>query len=187
MRMKMCRMVFTRSKGKRPATLAGASAQTETPAPAAKVVEHPPLGLSAEEWEAVLQIRAKKANPQPSVIPTEEVVDESGKVKTVDLQSLSTGILMTPKRTRTDFDEAEFNGKLFDRFRKAAPPVFIGSLDPVVAGNWLKAIGRTLKTIGCPSEYRVQLASYQLQGAAIYWWESVERKFEINPGALTWE
>ncbi|GAB2236275.1 hypothetical protein Droror1_Dr00028204 [Drosera rotundifolia] len=95
-------------------------------------------------------IRAKKANPQPSVIPTEEVVDESGKAKTVDLQSLSIGILMTPKRTRTDFDEAEFNGKLFDRFRKAAPSVY-WFLRSGGGGNWLKAIGRTLKTIGCPS------------------------------------
>ena len=55
------------------------------------------------------------------------------------------------------------------RFLRLQPPVFSSSIEPIVADDWLRRIGRELTTAGCTDAERVRFAAHQLDGPAASW------------------
>ncbi|WVZ83914.1 hypothetical protein U9M48_031009 [Paspalum notatum var. saurae] len=69
-------------------------------------------------------------------------------------------------------------------FMKLRPTPFAGSHDPLEAYDWIKTIERKLEIINCDEPTKVALATHQLTGAALAWWESYR---EAHRGQVTWE
>src|SRR6266540_6637717 len=57
--------------------------------------------------------------------------------------------------------------------------------DPLVADDWLRAIGKKLEVVSTTDQEKVLLASHQLTGAAGEWWDNYRDSTE-NPAAITW-
>ena len=57
-------------------------------------------------------------------------------------------------------------------FLRTNPPTFSRSDDPLDADDWLRLIERKLRVAQCPDNEKALLASHQLEGAALSWWES---------------
>ena len=55
------------------------------------------------------------------------------------------------------------------RFLRLQPPVFSSSIEPIVADDWLRRIGRELTTAGCTDAEKVRFAAHQLDGPAAAW------------------
>ncbi|WVZ87725.1 hypothetical protein U9M48_034320 [Paspalum notatum var. saurae] len=73
---------------------------------------------------------------------------------------------------------------LMGEFMKLRPTPFAGSHDPLEAHDWIRAIERKLEIINCDEPTKVALATHQLTGAALAWWESYR---EAHRGQVTWE
>ena len=58
------------------------------------------------------------------------------------------------------------------RFLRSQPPVFASSIEPIVADDWLRKIGRDLTTANCSDAEKVRFAAHQLSGPAAAWWEN---------------
>ena len=54
-------------------------------------------------------------------------------------------------------------------FLRLQPPVFSSSIEPIVADDWLRRIGRELTTAGCTDAEKVRFAAHQLDGPATSW------------------
>jgi hypothetical protein len=67
-------------------------------------------------------------------------------------------------------------------FLRLKPPTFAGSSNPLDADDWLRTIKRKLEAIGCPENQRVQLATHQLFGMALSWWDT----FSTTVRDATW-
>ena len=52
------------------------------------------------------------------------------------------------------------------RFLRLQSPVFSSSIEPIVADDWLRRIGRELTTAGCTDAEKVRFAAHQLDGPA---------------------
>ena len=63
-----------------------------------------------------------------------------------------------------------------DRFRRLCSVEFHGTASPVEAEKWLHEIERAFATLGVPENQKVNLASYNLKGDALYWWEAYNRQ-----------
>jgi len=57
-------------------------------------------------------------------------------------------------------------------FMRLKPPNFVGSNNPMEVDDWLKVIERKLDIIYCNGRDRVLLASHQLIGITLSWWEA---------------
>ncbi|GAB2280294.1 hypothetical protein Dimus_039397 [Dionaea muscipula] len=88
--------------------------------------------------------------------------------------------------TRAPLPE-EVQGRMFERFLGIGPSKFKGSGDPIEAGNWLMEMEKILKRIGCPTDFWVSNASFQLKDDAKFWWQGIERKYAGREHALTWD
>jgi hypothetical protein len=66
------------------------------------------------------------------------------------------------------------------------PPTFAGSDNPMEADDWLKVIERKLDTIHCNGRDRVLLATHQLTGIALSWWEAYSGAVD-NANTITWQ
>jgi hypothetical protein len=78
------------------------------------------------------------------------------------------------------------NEKLIE-FLRTKPPTFGGSVNPLDADNWLRAILRELEPFNCEDRDKVLLDTHQLTGTALAaWWENycVVAK---DPSAITWD
>ncbi|XP_058103464.1 uncharacterized protein LOC131247037 [Magnolia sinica] len=64
---------------------------------------------------------------------------------------------------------------IFRKFWQHDPPRFRGEHDPSTAELWRTEVERIFDTMQCPSEQRVLLATFLLQGKAWHWWSSVSR------------
>ncbi|WVZ97507.1 hypothetical protein U9M48_043034 [Paspalum notatum var. saurae] len=73
---------------------------------------------------------------------------------------------------------------LMGEFMKLRPTPFAGSHDPLEAHDWIRTIERKLEIINCDEPTKVALATHQLTGAALAWWESYR---EAHRGQVTWE
>ena len=71
------------------------------------------------------------------------------------------------------------------RFLRLNPPVFSSSIEPIVADDWLRKMGRELTTAGCTYAEKVRFAAHQLDGPAASWWENYTTTFPI--ANVTWE
>ena len=65
------------------------------------------------------------------------------------------------------------------RFLRLQPPVFASSIEPIVADDWLRKIGRDLTTANCSDAEKVRFAARQLSGPAAAWWENYTTTFPI--------
>ena len=74
---------------------------------------------------------------------------------------------------------------LYDWFRKQHPPTFEGSIDPLVAEEWLELITSTLNFMGVEGNDRVACASHMLRGSARIWWGVVSQMRDIE--MMLWE
>jgi hypothetical protein len=57
-------------------------------------------------------------------------------------------------------------------FLRLKPPTFVGSSNPLDADDWLHIVKRKLEAIGCPEGQCVHLATHQLFGMALSWWDT---------------
>ena len=71
-------------------------------------------------------------------------------------------------------------------FIRIKPPTFAGSENPLEADDWLRVIQRKLDTIHCEGRDRVLLASHQLTGSALAWWENYCVAAD-DAATITWE
>ncbi|GAB2292859.1 hypothetical protein Dimus_038219 [Dionaea muscipula] len=140
--------------------------------------------LTPEEWDLIRQFKNRREDPLPR-----EEFDESKEFE--ERRPRRVILAFVPVRARhvpevEAHHEEDFQGRLFDRFMRVSPPVFIGSTNVLEASTWLMGIERVLKRIGCPVEHKVSLATYQLRESAEFWWNALERKFEGRIEELTW-
>ena len=77
---------------------------------------------------------------------------------------------------------------LLNKFLKLQPSKFRGTTNPSKLDEWMRELDKIFKTMMCPEEYKVGLATHLFTGKADHWWDSVKPSDEeekANP--LTWE
>jgi hypothetical protein len=77
------------------------------------------------------------------------------------------------------------NEKLIE-FLRTKPPTFGGLVNPLDADDWLRAILRELEPFNCEDRNKVLLATHQLTGTALAWWENYCAAAK-DPSAITWD
>jgi hypothetical protein len=77
------------------------------------------------------------------------------------------------------------NEKLIE-FLRTKPPTFGGSVNPLDADDWLRAILRELEPFNCEDRDKVLLAAHQLTRTALAWWENYYAAAK-DPSAITWD
>jgi hypothetical protein len=77
------------------------------------------------------------------------------------------------------------NEKLIE-FLRTKPPTFGGSVNPLDADDWLRAILRELEPFHCEDRDKVLLATHQLTGTALAWWENYCATAK-DPSAIIWD
>jgi hypothetical protein len=77
------------------------------------------------------------------------------------------------------------NEKLIE-FLRTKPPTFGGSVNPLDADDWLRAILRELEHFNCEDRDKVLLAAHQQTGTALAWWENYCAAAK-DPSAITWD
>jgi hypothetical protein len=77
------------------------------------------------------------------------------------------------------------NEKLIE-FLRTKPPTFGGSVNPLDADGWLRAILRELEPFNYEDRDKVLLATHQLTGTALAWWENYYAAAK-DPSAITWD
>ena len=63
--------------------------------------------------------------------------------------------------------------------------MFSSSIEPIVADDWLRRIGRELTTVGCTDAEKVHFAAHRLDGPAASWCENYTATFPISN--VTWD
>ena len=74
---------------------------------------------------------------------------------------------------------------LYERFGKIKPAQFEGSIDPLVAEEWLSSIETILDFMQLRDRKRVLCTSYMLKKDARYWWGTVKLRRDVR--AMTWD
>jgi hypothetical protein len=77
------------------------------------------------------------------------------------------------------------NEKLIE-FLRTKLSTFGGSVNPLDADDWLRAILRELEPLNCEDREKVLLAAHQLTGTALAWWENYYAAAN-DPSAITWD
>jgi hypothetical protein len=70
-------------------------------------------------------------------------------------------------------------------FQRTKPPTFSHSMEPMDADDWLKTVERKLQVVQCNNREKVLLASHQLIGPAIDWWDAYVEAHE-EPDTINW-
>ena len=65
---------------------------------------------------------------------------------------------------------------LLDRFRRLHSTKFGGSSDPAEADAWLRGVERVFEVMGVTDLHKVSLASFNLKGEDLAWWENYRRQ-----------
>jgi hypothetical protein len=73
-----------------------------------------------------------------------------------------------------------------DRVPQDEATHFGGSVNPLDADDWLRAILRELEPFNCEDHDKVLLAAHQLTGTALVWWESYCATAK-DPSTITWD
>jgi hypothetical protein len=71
-------------------------------------------------------------------------------------------------------------------FMRLKPPTFARSNNPMKVDDWLKVIERKLDIIHYNGRDRVLLATHQLIGIALSWWEAYSGAVD-NANTITWQ
>jgi hypothetical protein len=75
------------------------------------------------------------------------------------------------------------NEKLIE-FLRTKPPTFGGSVNPLDADDWLRAILRELEPFNCEDRDKVLLATHQLTGTALACGKTTMQQPRIPPPSL---
>jgi hypothetical protein len=67
-------------------------------------------------------------------------------------------------------------------FLRLKPPTFAGSSNPLDADDWMCTVKRKLEAIVCLENQCVHLATHQLSGRALSWWDT----FSTTVRDATW-
>ncbi|XP_052170369.1 uncharacterized protein LOC127786762 [Diospyros lotus] len=73
---------------------------------------------------------------------------------------------------------------LLKDFMALRPPEFSGGVDTTEAEDWLLAVEKHLRSIGCAEAHRVRLGTFLLRGDAERWWETTQQQY--GDGGPTW-
>ncbi|XP_042432713.1 uncharacterized protein LOC122019296 [Zingiber officinale] len=74
---------------------------------------------------------------------------------------------------------------IYERIRKMGSKDFSGTIDPMVAENWIKSIKVIFRFMALEDADMVRCATYLLKDDALLWWEGAS--LSINPNTLSWE
>ncbi|WVZ95868.1 hypothetical protein U9M48_041577 [Paspalum notatum var. saurae] len=69
-------------------------------------------------------------------------------------------------------------------FMRLKPPSFAGSHDPLEAEDRIRTTERKLEIVNCDGATKVALATHQLTGSALSWWEAFHA---AKKGVVTWK
>ncbi|XP_028066061.1 uncharacterized protein LOC114269008 [Camellia sinensis] len=77
-------------------------------------------------------------------------------------------------------------GSLFERFMKAKPPEFHGTVDPTEAEAWVLEMEKIFDVLGCSADQKVAFAAFRFKGQVEHWWRMVKRQYESRETELVW-
>ncbi|XP_057953795.1 uncharacterized protein LOC131148076 [Malania oleifera] len=79
-------------------------------------------------------------------------------------------------------------GCSIDQFTRLKPHVFMGSVNPVQAENWIGKIEKILDVLNCTEKQKVDFATFKLPGEVERWWKSIRMLEEHRPipVAISW-
>ena len=76
---------------------------------------------------------------------------------------------------------------LLEKFMRQNPPSFAGEVDPEKAESWVNNMEKIFRAMSCPTERRVDLATYRFAEEAEHWWRATrDIKFE-EEAVISWE
>jgi hypothetical protein len=70
-------------------------------------------------------------------------------------------------------------------FQRTKPPTFSQAMEPMDADDWLKSVEKKLQVVQCNNYKKVLLASHQLSGLAVEWWDAYVEAHE-EPESISW-
>jgi hypothetical protein len=70
-------------------------------------------------------------------------------------------------------------------FQRTKPPTFSYATDPMDADDWLKSVEKKLQVVSCNNCEKVLLASHQLSGPAVDWWDAYVEAHD-EPESINW-
>ncbi|KAJ4717010.1 Retrotransposon protein, putative, Ty3-gypsy subclass [Melia azedarach] len=76
---------------------------------------------------------------------------------------------------------------MVEQFRKLQPPFFEGSINPLVAEEWVRELEKIFRLIDCTDQQKVTCATYILKGSASHWWEMTSRAQDMDGYNVTWD
>jgi hypothetical protein len=71
-------------------------------------------------------------------------------------------------------------------FQRTRPPTFSHSVEPMDVDDWLKTIEKKLQVVQCNNREKVLIASHQLEGPTIDWWDAYAEAHE-EPESINWQ
>lgn len=77
--------------------------------------------------------------------------------------------------------------RLLRDFKALQPSVFKGDTTPHEASRWIIHVEKILDTMDVTSAKRVALATFQLEGQAEFWWQSVKRRRGPDEPPMEWQ
>ncbi|KAJ4702887.1 Cellular nucleic acid-binding protein [Melia azedarach] len=92
------------------------------------------------------------------------------------------------QRPQTSNGSASSNTmRVVEQFRKLQPPFFEGSINPLVAEEWVRELEKIFRLIDCTDQQKVTCATYMLKGSASHWWEMTSRAQDMEGYNVTWD
>jgi hypothetical protein len=70
-------------------------------------------------------------------------------------------------------------------FQRTMPPTFSHAVEPMDADDWLKSIEKKLQVVQCNNWEKVLLASHQLFGPVVNWWDAYAEAHEEHE-SINW-
>ena len=67
---------------------------------------------------------------------------------------------------------------------KRNPPVFEGTVDPIVAEEWVSTIEKIFEFVQIEDREKVKCAAYILRKYARIWWEAMKKDRDVT--TMTW-
>jgi hypothetical protein len=70
-------------------------------------------------------------------------------------------------------------------FQHTKQPTFSHVVEPMDANDWIKTVEKKLQVIQCNNREKVLLASHQLSGPTVDWWDAYVEAHE-EPESINW-
>ncbi|XP_057247472.1 uncharacterized protein LOC125492845 [Beta vulgaris subsp. vulgaris] len=89
------------------------------------------------------------------------------------LENMNTRLLNLLENNQANKDTDD-EGKFYKRLASHNPRTYDGEPDPVKFEDWIAYMEKLLDMVNCPTNLRVKLASFYLDGQADMWWKTVK-------------